>query len=98
MIYTKKQFGIELKSRIHRGNDYNEISKWAFTIYINYGLLLEKDLDYFVLKLMAMEEGYEFILSKEELLILADKLINENNHTYGQSGEHGDGDGVYHRI
>lgn len=77
MTYTKKEFGLELKAQLLQGDDYRKISKWAFKIYIDQGLEFEKDLDYTVLKLIAMEEGAEFILSKEDLLILSDKLINE---------------------
>ena len=77
MTYTKKEFGLELKVKLLQGNNYAKISKWAFKIYIDQGLEFENGLDYIVLKLIAMEEGPEFILSKEDLLILADKLINE---------------------
>ena len=71
MTYTKKQFGLELKAKINMGNDCNEISKWAFKVYLDYGLDFEKGSDYFVLKLIAIEEGPEFVLSKHELLIIA---------------------------
>ena len=79
MTYTKKEFGIELQAQLHKENDYNAISNWAFQIYINRGLEFERDLDYFVLKLIAVQEGPEFILSKEELEILANELINGNS-------------------
>jgi hypothetical protein len=78
MTYTKKQFGAELKIKVLIGSDYNEISKWAFKIYTDYGLEFENGLDYFVLKLIAMEEGPEFILSKKELKLLADELVRKN--------------------
>ncbi len=77
MTYTKKQFGSELKTRILTGNGYNEISKWAFKIYTEYGLEFENGLDYFVLKLIAMEEGPEFFLSEEELKFIADELLGK---------------------
>ena len=77
MTYTKKQFGLELKSKILNNYDCNEISKWAFKIYMDHGLELEKDLHPIVLRLMTMEEGPEFILSKEELQLLANTLVGE---------------------
>ncbi len=40
------------------------------------GLEFENGLDHFVLKLIAMEEGLEFILSNEELSLLAENLIS----------------------
>jgi hypothetical protein len=81
MIYTKKKFGLELKMKIERGNNCNDISKWAFKIYTDYGLDFENGLDYFVLKLIAMDEGPEFFLSKDELKLLANELIgiSKNN-------------------
>ncbi|NGX47000.1 MAG: hypothetical protein K1000chlam3_00369 [Chlamydiae bacterium] len=77
MTYTKKQFGSELKAKLSRESDCSDISKWAFKIYTDYGLEFESGLDYFVLKLVAMEEGPEFLLSKEELELLADELSKE---------------------
>ncbi len=77
MTYTKKQFGLELKAKLLAVSDYNEISKWAFKIYTDHGLEFENGLDYFVLKLIAMEEGPEFFLSKEDLKFLSDELIKK---------------------
>lgn len=79
MTYTKKQFGSELKREIEGDNDNDEISKWAFNIYTNHGLEFENGLESFVLKLISMEEGPEFFLSKEELNSLADELMMETN-------------------
>lgn len=57
--------------------DYLTISKWAFTVYLNQGRFFEDGLDEEVLKLIAMEEGPEFVCSNEELLLLAEQLIGE---------------------
>ncbi|MCB1067107.1 MAG: hypothetical protein KDK56_02870 [Simkania sp.] len=77
MTFTKKQFGKELKSKLVSGQNQVEIAKWAFQIYIDYGLELQIGLDEYVLKLVSMEEGPEFFLSKNELYSLAENLINE---------------------
>lgn len=77
MTFTKKQFGKELKSKLISGKTQTEIAKWAFKIYIDYGLEFQTGLDEHVLKLVSMEEGAEFLLSKEELYSLAEDLINE---------------------
>jgi hypothetical protein len=77
MEYTKKDFGIELKEQILKGNDCYRISKWAFEIYINKGLTIENDLDPIILQLVVMEEGPEFEYTNQELSLLADLLINE---------------------
>lgn len=76
MTYTKKEFGLELQAQILQGYDQTEISKWAFQVYIKQSLLIESGLDEVVLKLIAMEEGPEFVLSKKELLLLANKFID----------------------
>ena len=76
MIYTKKQFAEELQEKIMRDVSCDKISKWAFEIYIEYGLDFEDGLDYFVLKLIAMEEGPEFFLSKEKLKDIVKELFS----------------------
>ena len=40
---------------------------------------MENGLDYFVLKLISMEEGPEFFLSTDELIHIADELITGVN-------------------
>ena len=45
MTYTKKQFGSELNAKLSEKNNCNEISKWAFKIYTDYGLEFENGLD-----------------------------------------------------
>lgn len=79
MTYTKEKLGLELKAQLIQGKDYNAIASWAFKIYLEHGLDFEQGLDYFVLKLMAMEEGPEFILSKQDLLNLSNILINQSH-------------------
>ncbi|MCH9612092.1 MAG: hypothetical protein S4CHLAM102_05750 [Chlamydiia bacterium] len=73
--YTKKQFGEELNMQILSECSNQEISKWAFNIYLEHGLALESGLDDVVMKLIAMDGGPEFALSKDELMSLADGLV-----------------------
>lgn len=79
MTYTKKQFGLELKEKIVERSNSQEISKWAFKVYTDHGLNFEDGLDYFVLKLVAMEEGPEFSLSKDDLILLANELAGTDD-------------------
>ncbi len=79
MIYTKKQFGLELKQKVVEGNNIQEISTWAFKVYTDHGLNFEDGLDYFVLQLVAMEEGPEFSLSKDDLILLANELSSTSD-------------------
>lgn len=76
MGYTKKEFGIELKHKLFSGCSNHEISKWAFSVYLDHGLEFEDDLEFFVLKIVAMEEGPEFFISNDDLNILSEKLIH----------------------
>jgi hypothetical protein len=76
MVYTKKEFGLELHSKVNNCDDYNIISKWAYKVYIDQGLAFEDGLDNIVLKLMMMEEGPEFVLTRDYLLFIANELIN----------------------
>jgi len=68
---------MELQTEVLQGNDYYKIAKWAFQVYKNHELQLEDGLEEMVLKISFMEEGPGFIISNEDLLILANKLINE---------------------
>jgi hypothetical protein len=74
MTYSKKKFALQLQEKILQGKDYIKISKWAFQIYSEQGIELEKGLDNIVMSLIAMEKGPEFIISNEDLLILAKQL------------------------
>lgn len=75
MTYTKRQFGVELEKHILNEKSCAEIAKWAFTIYAQYCLELEKGLDRFIFQLMVMEEGPEFFLSKGELETVVSELV-----------------------
>jgi hypothetical protein len=75
MIYTQKMFGLELRSKLASGYDYNQISDWAFRLYHDPDLDLDKNLTMYVLKLIAMQEGAEFILSDQELELMANENI-----------------------
>ena len=75
MTYTKKQFGLGLKEKVTMESSCKDISQWAFQVYTDYGLDFEEGLDLIVLKLIAMEEGPEFVLSRSEIIRLSDECI-----------------------
>ena len=68
---------MDLNSKLLQGSSCSEIAKWAYQLYIEYGLEFEVGLNEPVLKLMAMEEGPEFILTKDELQLLADSFLGK---------------------
>lgn len=75
MKSTKNKMAIELRKRLSGEIDCEEIADWAFQMYIEHGLEFDAELDSYFLKLIAMQEGPEFILSKEELETIADQLL-----------------------
>jgi hypothetical protein len=75
-MYTRIQFGKELKIRVAQKQDITVIGHWAYSIYLNH--IHEIDdygLDNILLTLNSMEDGPEFAFSYEELNKIADDLI-----------------------
>ena len=74
-MYTKQQFGKELKEQMLKNKTSEEIGAWSIVVY--YARLFEMDtkLGLLLLQLGAMEEGYQFERSYEELNDIADRLI-----------------------
>lgn len=72
-MYTRQQFGKDLKEKVLIREDIVKIARWAYSIY------LDKDVDRefksMLLVLNYMEEGAEFEFSYEELDKIADDLI-----------------------
>lgn len=76
-MYTKQQFGKELKQKIQRKESIALIGRWAHNLY--YEHMSEIDVTdgfrRFLIQLGTMEMGREFERSHEELNRIADKLI-----------------------
>ena len=73
-MYTKIQFLEELK---HQCDDYDIVrtARWAHRVFIEHCQNLEEGLQPFVMKVVSMEEGDEFELSKEELIGEAERAL-----------------------
>lgn len=69
--------GLGLRSQLAYESDYNQISDWAFQLYNDPDVDFDDDVSQVIMKLVAMQEGPEFILSKEELELMAQELIKE---------------------
>ncbi len=74
-VYTRQQFGKELKEKIEQKIDVAEIGKWAYKMYYKHMLDIDDDFQNFLIDLNAMEDGPEFEFSYEELDKIADRLI-----------------------
>lgn len=74
-MYTRIDFGKELKERVALQNDVSEIGSWAYEVYL--GETPDKDVEFMniLLILNKMEDGPEFALSYERLNEIADDLI-----------------------
>ena len=74
-MYTKIQFGKDLKQRVLKKEKVESIGYWAYSVYLDW---LDCDDLYFLrllLDLSRMELGYQFAYSYEELDQIADDLI-----------------------
>lgn len=76
-MYTKKQFGQELKEMVAKREEIAAIGSWAHNTYYEHisEIDLKSGLRKFLLQLGTMEDGPEFELSYEKLNEIADKLI-----------------------
>jgi len=74
-MYTKVQFGKDLKQRVLKKENIESIGCWAYSVYLDW---LDCNDLYFLrllLDLSRMELGYQFAYSYEELDQIADDLI-----------------------
>ena len=75
-MYTRIQFGKELKERIAKKQSVVEIGIWAHSIYLKYiEEIDDPDFDDLLITLNTMELGSEFAFTYEELNKIADDLI-----------------------
>ena len=74
-MYTRADFGKELKERVAQKNNILEIASWAYDVYL--GDTPDNDGEFLniLLILNTMENGSEFELSYERLNEIANDLI-----------------------
>ena len=75
MMYTKVEFGMELKKKVLARQRVEEIGHWCYSIYSDNVGCLEPEFEDIVLTLNTMEHGPEFALTYEELEQIANNLI-----------------------
>lgn len=74
-MYSKRQFGQELRIQLEKGYDLQTISIWADNTFFVHQRELEKGLYEPLMRVAMMEMGPEFQLSKSELLSISDELL-----------------------
>lgn len=82
MNLTKHQLGMMIKQKIEQGEDAHKIGQWASSFYFRYGDDLSPEVDSIIYELCFLEEGPEFELSKNELALLVQLLIQEENDPF----------------
>lgn len=75
MIYTRKQFGSDLLTRLSETSDPVSLARWAYSLYFAHLRDLEAGIKPEIMKVVAMEEGPEFEMTQEELRQWAKSLI-----------------------
>lgn len=78
-MYTRKQFGIDLKAQIKKRQPISKIGEWAHTIYLKHIEDIDLEFRDILLTLNTMELGPKFSFSYEELEQIADDLIVGKN-------------------
>ena len=75
-MYTRIQFGQELKSKVERREDVTVIGHWTYSTYLKYiNEIEDRVLDNILLTLNTMEDGPEFAFSYKILNKIAGDLI-----------------------
>lgn len=73
-MYTKFDFGKELAEQVNKKYDVSYLAYWAHEKYLDHANKLDEATRDAIMTVIAMDEGNEFVLTKEELLKLAADL------------------------
>lgn len=84
MNYTKQNFASELREQLRFGWDVVRIARWAHAVFMEHARDLEPGLQPVIMKVVAMEEGPEFELTKRELETLAETLAASSTNSPGR--------------
>ena len=81
-MYTRKQFGDELKKKIKNKESTVAIGEWAYFVYFQHMEEIDQHFKTLLKILSTMEEGPEFERSYDELENIADRLIAGEDVTF----------------
>ena len=76
-MYTKKNLAKELIEMANNDFSVKKISDWAHLKYLDHARQMDNKTDDAIMTLITMDAGEEFELTKEEILEIANKLLNE---------------------
>lgn len=74
-MYTRADFGQELKERVENEQDVSAIGNWAYFIYLEHIEEIDNEFQTILLTLNHMEDGPEFAMSYQRLNEIAEDLI-----------------------
>lgn len=83
MVYSRKNFGDELKERLSTSVPLAELARWAYLRYLDHANDLEPGLYDDLMSVAMMEEGPEFELTRGELEALAVQLCSSERSAEG---------------
>lgn len=73
-MYSKKDFGNDLKIQLDQGYDPKRIGSWAHKMYLLYCAKIDIELEEIMVDLFVLEEGPEFEIPESQLRKLIDSL------------------------
>lgn len=76
-MYSRYDFGKDLEAELKKDFNIKNLSKWAYLTYLDKKYSDREIINKVIFKIMSMEEGDEFLLTKEELLNIAKELQNK---------------------
>ena len=76
-MYLKSEFGKQLAEEVNKKYDITYLSNWAHRKYLDHANQIDKETRAAIMKVIAMDEGDEFVLTKDELLKLAADLQSD---------------------
>ena len=74
-MYTKKDFGKELKKKVLQKQNISNIGHWAYSVYCDKIGDVDTTFEHILLTLSTMENSVEFAFTYKELEQIADDLI-----------------------
>jgi len=74
-MYTRKNFGQELKSKVLQKHSVSDIGHWSYSVYLENICDIDLDFRDILLTLNTMEDGPEFAFTYDELNKISDDLI-----------------------
>jgi hypothetical protein len=81
---SKIELGEELKKELSKGYDVERISNWASNLYFSSRGSFPKEINDVLQFIFLMDAGPEFVHSENELLFLAEKLVNNEENPIRQ--------------